>query len=102
MDPLSGRGGRTRVATVWLGGCSGCHMSFLDMDERLLDLLARVMPFDLVLEEMAPPLPDGLVLGWVVGTRLMLARDDERSVTAGLAAEEVRRYLAGEPALNRC
>jgi NAD-reducing hydrogenase small subunit len=29
---------RPRVATVWLGGCSGCHMSFLDMDERLLEL----------------------------------------------------------------
>ena len=27
-----------RLATVWLGGCSGCHMSFLDMDEFLFDL----------------------------------------------------------------
>jgi len=26
------------LATVWLDGCSGCHMSFLDMDERLLAL----------------------------------------------------------------
>jgi NAD-reducing hydrogenase small subunit len=34
MDPLN----KARIATVWLGGCSGCHMSFLDMDERLLDL----------------------------------------------------------------
>lgn len=29
---------KARLATVWLGGCSGCHMSFLDLDERLLDL----------------------------------------------------------------
>jgi NAD-reducing hydrogenase small subunit len=26
------------LATVWLDGCSGCHMSFLDMDDRLLAL----------------------------------------------------------------
>lgn len=29
--------GKARVATVWLGGCSGCHMSFLDMDEWLFE-----------------------------------------------------------------
>jgi NAD-reducing hydrogenase small subunit len=33
---------RLTLATVWLGGCSGCHMSFLDLDEWLLDLAARV------------------------------------------------------------
>ena len=33
------------LATVWLDGCSGCHMSFLDMDERLVDLAQH---FDLV------------------------------------------------------
>lgn len=33
---------KIRLATVWLGGCSGCHMSFLDLDEALIDLLARV------------------------------------------------------------
>ena len=32
---------RPRLATVWLDGCSGCHMSFLDMDERLLELGQR-------------------------------------------------------------
>jgi NAD-reducing hydrogenase small subunit len=29
---------KKRMATVWLDGCSGCHMSFLDLDERLLAL----------------------------------------------------------------
>ncbi len=29
---------KTRVATASLGGCFGCHMSLLDIDERLLEL----------------------------------------------------------------
>lgn len=29
---------KKRLATVWLDGCSGCHMSFLDIDERLITL----------------------------------------------------------------
>lgn len=33
---------KPRVATVWLEGCSGCHMSFLDMDERLVELATRM------------------------------------------------------------
>jgi NAD-reducing hydrogenase small subunit len=33
---------KARLATVWLDGCSGCHMSFLDMDERLIELAALV------------------------------------------------------------
>ncbi|MGE5555338.1 MAG: NADP oxidoreductase [Methanocella sp.] len=32
---------KTRIATVWLSGCSGCHMSFLDQDERLIDLAQK-------------------------------------------------------------
>jgi NAD-reducing hydrogenase small subunit len=32
---------RIKFATVWLGGCSGCHMSFLDLDEWLLELAGR-------------------------------------------------------------
>jgi NAD-reducing hydrogenase small subunit len=36
---------KIKLATVWLDGCSGCHMSFLDMDERLLELSSQ---FDLV------------------------------------------------------
>jgi NAD-reducing hydrogenase small subunit len=33
---------KVRLATVWLDGCSGCHMSFLDIDERLIALAEKV------------------------------------------------------------
>jgi NAD-reducing hydrogenase small subunit len=33
---------KTRLAMVWLDGCSGCHMSFLDIDERILELAGTV------------------------------------------------------------
>lgn len=32
---------KVRVATAWFSGCSGCHMSFLDLDERLLEFAAK-------------------------------------------------------------
>ena len=33
---------KVRVATIWLSGCSGCHMSFLDQDELLVDLAKKI------------------------------------------------------------
>jgi NAD-reducing hydrogenase small subunit len=33
---------RKKLATVWLDGCSGCHMSFLDIDEQLLALTDQI------------------------------------------------------------
>ncbi len=42
---------KPKVATVWLGGCSGCHMSFLDMDERLIELADKM---DLVYIRRSP------------------------------------------------
>jgi len=33
---------KVRLATIWFGGCSGCHMSFLDLDEFLIDLVDKV------------------------------------------------------------
>jgi NAD-reducing hydrogenase small subunit len=34
--------GKIKLATVWLAGCSGCHMSFLDLDEWLFELAKYV------------------------------------------------------------
>ncbi|MFP4171290.1 MAG: NADP oxidoreductase [Candidatus Hydrogenedentota bacterium] len=33
---------KARIATIWLDGCSGCHMSFLDIDHRLLEIADRI------------------------------------------------------------
>ncbi len=33
---------KVNVATVWLSGCSGCHMSFLDQDELLIELAQKI------------------------------------------------------------
>jgi NAD-reducing hydrogenase small subunit len=29
------------LATIWLDGCSGCHMSFLDIDHRIIELAEK-------------------------------------------------------------
>src|SRR5271166_1817049 len=36
---------KVRIATTSLAGCFGCHMSFLDIDERILDLM-KIAEFD--------------------------------------------------------
>jgi NAD-reducing hydrogenase small subunit len=33
---------KIRMATTWLDGCSGCHMSLLDMDEQLIDIASKI------------------------------------------------------------
>jgi NAD-reducing hydrogenase small subunit len=57
---------KPRVATVWLDGCSGCHMSFLDMDERLLILADKV---DVVCSPVVDPkeFPENVDLTLVEG-----------------------------------
>jgi NAD-reducing hydrogenase small subunit len=50
--PKQGNSKKLRLATAWLGGCSGCHMSFLDLDEKLIDLFSMA---DLVYSPIADP-----------------------------------------------
>lgn len=57
---------RVKLATVWLGGCAGCHMSFLDLDEWLIEL-AKVV--DVVYSPVADikEFPDGVDVTLVEG-----------------------------------
>ncbi|MFN4285700.1 MAG: oxidoreductase [Lacibacter sp.] len=58
---------KKKLATIWLGGCSGCHMSLLDMDERILDVaqLADIVKSPLVDGKELPPVDIALVEGAV-------------------------------------
>lgn len=57
---------KIKLATVWLGGCSGCHMSFLDLDEWLFELASQV---ELVYSPLADikTYPDGVDIVLVEG-----------------------------------
>ena len=105
---------KLRMATVWLDGCSGCHMSFLDMDERLLavadqiDLVysplvdAKVFPedVDLTLVEGAVSNEDDLHKLKIVRsrTRQLVALGD-CAVTSNVPG--MRNYFSRDEILRR-
>jgi len=105
---------KPRFATVWLAGCSGCHMSFLDLDERLVDLAglvevcyspvidAREFPenVDITLVEGAVANEDNLreLLRIRARTRLLVAFGD-CAVTGNVTA--LRNLFRLEDVLNR-
>jgi NAD-reducing hydrogenase small subunit len=76
---------KARLATVWLDGCSGCHMSFFDIDERIIDLATKV---DLVYSPLVDQkdFPQGVDIALVEGAvsseedlrRIQLIRERSR------------------------
>ncbi|MGA3163492.1 MAG: NADP oxidoreductase [Verrucomicrobiota bacterium] len=68
----AGAPAKVRVATMWLSGCSGCHMSFLDLDERLVDLFKLIdVLFSPIVDTKVKDMPQvdvGIVEGCVNNT----------------------------------
>ena len=73
---MSTEGQKVRLATVWLDGCSGCHMSLLDLDERLVTMAERA---DLVFSPLvdAKEFPDNVDVTLVEGA-VSSEEDDEK------------------------
>jgi NAD-reducing hydrogenase small subunit len=108
---------KIKFATVWLAGCSGCHMSFLDLDEWLFELAAQVdvvySPVGCDLKEYPEGVDVCLVEGGIANednlelihqvrarTKFLISFGD-CAVTANVPA--MRNMLGGtDPVLRRC
>ena len=58
---------KVRIATDWLAGCAGCHMSLLDIDERLVALLDLVEFTSSPITDLKHPPEDGVTVGILEG-----------------------------------
>jgi len=106
--------GKGRIATAWLGGCSGCHMSVLDLDEALVELAPSI---EIVYGPLvdAKEYPENVDVALIEGavaaeehqhllrkirehTKILVALGD-CAVTSNVPA--MRNYVGKEPALKR-
>lgn len=58
---------RVTVASDWLSGCAGCHMSFLDIDERLVALVQAVDLLATPVTDLKHPPVEGCTVGILEG-----------------------------------
>jgi len=58
---------KPKVATDWLCGCAGCHMSILDIDERILQVVELVDLRSSPITDLKEPDEDGVDVGILEG-----------------------------------
>ena len=95
---------KLKIGTCWLDGCSGCHMSLLDMDEGIVAVLRKA---DIVFGPLvdAQEWPEGVDVAVIEGAvssqddlKLAEAAAIEDPVLAGLEGREQDRVGAGAAA----
>ena len=59
--------GKVKVATDWLAACAGCHMSFLDIDERIVALLEKIELSSTPITDLKHPPKEGVTVGILTG-----------------------------------
>ena len=58
---------KVKIATDWLAGCAGCHMSLLDIDERIVALLEAVDITSSPVTDLKHPPKEGVTVGILEG-----------------------------------
>ena len=91
------------VATCSLAGCFGCHMSLLDIDERLADLL-EVVAFDRSpiddLKRISGPVDLGLIEGGVCNAEIVHVLLEFRKMCKVLVAVGECGITGGIPSMR--
>jgi NAD-reducing hydrogenase small subunit len=59
--------GKPTVASEWLTGCAGCHMSLLDIDERIIDIVTAVTLWSTPITDLKHPPEEGVTVGILEG-----------------------------------
>ena len=85
---------KVTIASDWLGGCSGCHMSLLDMDERLVALLAKAQLHATPITDLKQPPQEGVDVGILEGAITNTAQQE--------VAKRMRRRCKCLIALGDC
>jgi len=55
------------VASDWMCGCAGCHMSLLDIDERIITLVQLVTLTSTPITDLKHPAKEGITVGILEG-----------------------------------
>lgn len=58
---------KPKVASDWMCGCAGCHMSLLDIDERILQVVELVDLRATPITDLKEPDEDGVTVGILEG-----------------------------------
>ena len=106
---------KIKVASDWLAGCAGCHMSLLDIDERIIAVIEKADLTSTPITDLKHPSPEGVDVGILEGavnnttTERVARQMRERSkvlialgdcaVFGGIAT--MRNFVRTEDALRR-
>ena len=58
---------KVTVASDWMCGCAGCHMSLLDIDERIVTLVQHVTLTSTPITDLKHPPEEGVTVGILEG-----------------------------------
>lgn len=86
--------GKITLCTDWLDVCSGCHMSLLDIDEKILELIKHVQLLSSPITDLKHPPKEGCDVGILTGA---VSNDHQERV-----AKEMRERAGVLIALGDC